>query len=244
MSRARLLRSSVGRAALRSRGPTGEIVRRALASPLEPAERAFIDRIEQARQELEAREDELPFEEADGEHRRQIGELCRTASKSPWWSELLFRLVRSERPERCLELGSCVGVSASYQGAALELNGAGGLTTIEGRPAVAAVAARTIADLGLKHRVEARVGWFSDVLDGVLSDMGRVDYAFVDGHHEGPATLEYFRRIRPRLDKGAMVIVDDIVWSSDMRAAWDTICSDELTADAVDLGQLGMWSRK
>lgn len=137
-----------------------------------------------------------------------------------------------------------MGVSASYQGAALELNGFGRLVTIEGRPEVAAIASRTIASLALGSHVDARVGWFAEVLDDVLSEIDDLDYAFIDGHHEGAATLDYFRRISPRLEGGGIVVIDDIAWSNDMRAAWDAIRSDDGTADAVDLGQLGVWRRK
>lgn len=238
---ARLLASPVGRAALRGRGPLARMLRSALARRLDTDEVAAIDRIERVRHDLEARADTVPFEEADGTHRRAVGELCRTASKSPRWAELLFRLVRAARPERCLELGTCVGLSAAYQGAALELNGTGRLVTVEGRAAVATVAADTLSGLDLSARVEGRIGWFDDVLDDALSDLGHVDQAFIDGHHQGEATLRYFRTIKPRLSSGAIVIVDDIAWSSDMRTAWDRVCADADTADALDLGQLGIW---
>lgn len=230
----------MGRAALKARGPTADLLRRALGRKLDASERACVGRIERARMALEKREDEIPFEEADGTHPRQVGELCRTASKSARWAELLFRIVRSAGPERCLELGSCVGVSAAYQGAALELNGAGRLITVEGRPAVADIASRTIEDLGLVGRVQGTVGWFGDVLDGVLADLGPVDYAFIDGHHEGEATLDYFRRLQPSLARGAVVIVDDIAWSSDMHAAWAEISGDAWVADPLDLGEMGI----
>ena len=35
---------------------------------------------------------------------------------------ILFRLIRNLEPSSCVELGSCVGISASYQAGALSLN--------------------------------------------------------------------------------------------------------------------------
>ena len=42
-----------------------------------------------------------------------------------------MRIVRELSPRACLELGAGYGISAAYQGAALELNGSGTLTTME-----------------------------------------------------------------------------------------------------------------
>lgn len=238
----RLLATPVGRAVSVARGPTAELVRRSLGRPLDPEERAWIEQIERLRKDLEANDDQVAFEEPQVTRRRSIGELCRTASASPSWAEFLFRLVRTSRPESCLELGTCVGISACYQGAALRLNGAGRLITIEGRPEVAAVASRAISRIGLDDQVEGRAEWFADGLGRALSDLGRLDFGFVDGHHEGGATLEYFSRIRPRLSRGAILVVDDIGWSADMREAWGTIANDPATADALDLGRLGVWT--
>ena len=77
---------------------------------------------------------------------RTLGDMTRS-STSPRWAYLLFRLIRELRPESVLEMGSCVGISACYQAAALELNGAGKLLTLEGAPVLAARTARSIEEL-------------------------------------------------------------------------------------------------
>jgi len=249
-SRTRLLLSPIGRTLLRSRGPAAglltspgpaaALVRRALGRRLGREERAWTRRIEELRAELEASTDQVAFEESHDTPRREVGELCRTSSASPGWAELLFRLVRASRPQRCLELGTCLGVSACYQGAALRLNGAGRLITMEGRSDVAALASRTIARVGLGGEVDSRAAWFDEGLDRALYDLERVDYGFVDGHHDGVATLSYFERIRPRLSRGAVLVVDDIRWSADMHEAWRTIAAAPAMSDALDLGRLGL----
>ena len=240
-SRTRLLLTPIGRSVLTARGPAAELLRRSLARRLDAAERAWTERIEQRRSELEVDARVVAFEELGSARRREIGELCRTASASATWAQLLFRLVRAVRPERCLELGTCLGISACYQGAALRLNGEGRLITIEGRPEVAAIAGETIAQLDLGAEIESRVDWFEDGLGRALADLERLDYGFVDGHHDGGATLEYFAQIRARLSSGAILVVDDIDWSAGMREAWDAIAGDSATAGAVDLGRLGVW---
>jgi hypothetical protein len=56
---------------------------------------------------------------------RTVGEVSKGASKPYFWSLLLFKLIRKFRPSICLELGTCLGISASFQAAALKLNGIG-----------------------------------------------------------------------------------------------------------------------
>ncbi|HEX7116836.1 MAG TPA: class I SAM-dependent methyltransferase [Steroidobacter sp.] len=62
----------------------------------------------------------------------------------------------------------------------------------------------------LAQRVRRESGRFDDVLPGVLSEMGSVDYVFIDGHHEEEATNRYFELVRPYLSDIAVVVFDDI----------------------------------
>jgi predicted O-methyltransferase YrrM len=203
-------------------------------------ERAVIEDIEAARARLEASNEPIETVDygagPDGARTieemargvpvtRNLGELCRTSSKPPEAARLLFRLVRERQPERCLELGTCLGISAAYQAAALDLNGRGSLTTLEGAPALGERARTLLDELGLGSRVEIRVGRFVDLLPDVLQGV-RLDLAFVDGHHDEGATLDYFQQIAPAMNGGGVLVFDDIGWSDGMARAWRTIRSD------------------
>src|SRR5215204_1409803 len=83
------------------------------------AERSWIRRIDALHTRLKKDETLGPFAKV---------------SKSGRSGQLLFRLVREFAPTSCLELGTCIGVSAAFQAAALELNGAGHLLTLERKP--------------------------------------------------------------------------------------------------------------
>ena len=132
--------------------------------------------------------------------RAQSG-ICAGAPPSPIAPpSLLHKLLRKTKSVSCLELGTCLGISASYQAAALELNGAGRLITMEGAAPVAALAQQTVDKLG-HGRVTIEVGRFQDTLDGVLAANKPFDYAFIDGHHDGPATVDYYNRILPGPDR-------------------------------------------
>jgi predicted O-methyltransferase YrrM len=135
-----------------------------------------------------------------------------------------------------LELGTCVGISGSYLATALKHNGQGGLWTIEGSPKIADIALETLSNLGLLRFATVIRGPFLETLSHVLSDH-KFDFVFIDGHHEGSATIDYFNQIKLRLRRGAIVLFDDIEWSADMSDAWRTIRSDAaLTETATALG--------
>ena len=72
-----------------------------------------------------------------------IGQECRRASRQRLWCLLLFKLIREFRPSVCLEMGTSLGISASYQGAALKLNRHGRLITLEGDQTMASLAKKT-----------------------------------------------------------------------------------------------------
>jgi predicted O-methyltransferase YrrM len=85
-------------------------------------------------------------------------------------------------------LGTCLGISTSYLAAALKLNLAGSVVTLEGAETKARLAAQNFRELGLSN-VCTIVGRFQDTLDDVLEP---IKFAFIDGHHEESATLAYF----------------------------------------------------
>jgi predicted O-methyltransferase YrrM len=169
---------------------------------------------------------------------RSIADVSR-ASKPALWAKILFKLVRKLEPASCVELGSCVGISAGYLAAALQLNGRGRLVTLEGSPAIAGVAQRTLAGLSFDNATVV-TGPFHDTLSGVLEAARPVDFFFNDGHHDRDAVLRYFDAALPCLSDDAVLVVDDISWSPGMREAWRLITEHERVAASVDLGAMGI----
>lgn len=118
-------------------------------------EQAWVSRIEARRASLRDSREQIHFVDfgagtpesnrttqqmRNGVDNRASVSSIANASKSPFWTLFLFKLLRKIQPASCVELGSCVGISGSYLGAALHLNRRGRLVTIEGSPAIARLA--------------------------------------------------------------------------------------------------------
>lgn len=215
-------------------------------------EQDWLGRIEQLRELLTASRQAIQVEDfgagvsgnsgtsdVDRSLTRTVGEISRTSAISRSWGNLLFQIIRHARPERCLELGTSLGISASYIGAACSLNGCGSLETLEGAPAIAALAKKNLASLGLDMATVVP-GRFQDTLDATLAHYRPVDFAFIDGHHDRDATLRYFGQIKPHLSDRAIVVFDDILWSRGMRQAWRKIRTMDGSFATVDLLRMGV----
>ena len=166
--------------------------------------------------------------------------IARMFSIPPSWGTFLLRLIRELSPRSCLELGTGLGLSAAYQAAALELNGSGSLTTMEGAAGWAAVAAQGLDDLGLGERARVEVGAIDDLLPELAARLDPIDYAFLDADHSVQATLEHFEVLLPHLSPGATVLLDDIAQSDEMRRAWMSIGASRRAATSLSLGRMGV----
>lgn len=232
----------------------GHALREAAFNSLSPNELKWVSLIENRRSGLLASREiveVVDYGAGDRESKRTEGEmkagvrspafvsdLCRV-SKSPFWSLFLFKLIRQLGARSCLELGTCVGISASYQAAALDLNGGGRLLTLEGAPEIAAIAKQTFSSVQA-HNVSVVVGPFHDTYEKALEAGKPIDFLFNDGHHDHDALLTYFDQSLAFLAGEGVVVFDDIAWSAGMQAAWRTIQEHERVAASVDLGAMGV----
>jgi len=244
-ARRRLALRRVGRVAAPRDESVGRILRAVeatLRGELAPEEREWVRRIEALRGRLRGSRKRVTLADfgaagSEAVSTHTVGERC-LSSKSPLGALLLLRLVRETRPARCLELGTNLGISAAYQAAALRLNGGGELHTVEGSPKLAELSRGHLASLGLAAEVHA--GRFLEVLPGLLARTAPLDHVFIDGHHDGPATVGYFAQLQPSLSPGALVVFDDVDWSAGMAEAWRAIRADPRVRVAVGLGTMGL----
>lgn len=169
-----------------------------------------------------------------------LSQICQTGNVSSKDRQLLLALVRHCRPSRALEMGTSLGFSAAYQAAAFKLNGRGYLVTLDGAAELVQIARTHLAVLGLTESCRFVVGRFCDTLDSVLKSDEPFDLAFVDGHHNGVATLAYFQQMLPYLAEHAVVVFDDIHWYDSMKAAWSELKQSKDLLATFELDALGI----
>ena len=250
----RLIFQLAGRFALQKMKPQAGLetvvaasLARALQGRLSSDERLWSDSIERLRGAL-SRDDTLLRYTDYGSANSKAGKpetVSRTISDvqadsvPPHQGLVLHVLVRDVRPSRCLELGTCLGISSAYIASALDVNGHGSLTTLEGGKDLSRVASINFTRLGLEN-TRFVTGPFGEHLAGVLSEQTPIDLAHVDGHHDGPATQAYFEMILGHVGPRAVMVFDDIRWSREMRNAWRTIRTHPRVTGSLDLYTFGV----
>jgi predicted O-methyltransferase YrrM len=167
---------------------------------------------------------------------RSVASIARNAAKPKKYARLLYRLVNHFGCRNIIELGTSLGISASYMAAA---NSFGRVITCEGSPEIARLARQHFSLLQLAN-ITLLEGVFETTLPLALQEMPRVDLFFIDGNHQQAPTLAYFEAVLPHLHNDSMVVFDDIHWSPGMEAAWQQVRQHPAVSETVDLFFIGL----
>lgn len=219
------------------------LLQRKLSHP----DREWIGKIEAERKRLLGRGDPL-IDGSLGEgglydKGKTIQRVC-MASKPAKQALLLFWLTRVLKPLSVIELGTNVGISSAYIGAALKLNRQNGrMITLDASPYRQRLAKEVHRNVGIDN-ISCVEGLFTDTLIPSSKELGAIEMAFIDGHHLYQPTLDYFEEILKLSASNAVFIFDDIRWSDGMRKAWSEIQADDRLGVVVDLGSVGVSSRR
>ena len=208
-------------------------------------ERAWLDRIDIHRRRLPAATVAASRAAPDRPERdpsewlAEASRACQWMSLPPILGRLLTRLVRELSPRSCLELGTGFGISTAYQAAALELNGAGRMVSLDVAE-MTEIAAPGLSELGLAQRIDLIPGLIEETLEDACVRAAPIDYALLDADHTEAGTLAAFDAIHPALSENALVVLDDINWTDGMRRAWRVIGEREGVGAAISLRRLGI----
>lgn len=199
-------------------------------------------KMEQLRKELLKDDSLLTVEDlgagsrTGSQKQRTIKSIARHALKPKKFGQLLYRIVNYYQPEQLLELGTSLGITSAYLSSATKK---GNLVSLEGAPAVAKAATNHFKKLDLKN-IKVITGNFDNTLGPVLSDLKKVDFAFIDGNHRKEPTTRYFNALLPFCNDATILIFDDIHWSAEMEEAWETIKAHERVLLTIDLFFIGL----
>ncbi|MEQ9377008.1 MAG: class I SAM-dependent methyltransferase [Imperialibacter sp.] len=166
---------------------------------------------------------------------RTVGSVAKHSLSSPAFCSFLYRLVQFQQPKCLLEIGTSLGISAAY----LQQAFSGSLTTIEGSPAIAAIARDTFDHLGCQN-IRLIEGKAQEVLISYIQTTPKLDLAFIDAHHSEEATLSFFDLLSGSLHQQSILVIGDIHWSAGMERAWQQLTQHESVTLSVDIFHAGI----
>lgn len=169
-------------------------------------------------------------------NKRVVKNIASSSLKPKKFAQLLFRMVQHYRPAVVLELGTSLGITASYLAKG---NENATVYTCEGSSAIAAIAKNNFDVLQIKN-TRLTEGDFAKTLSPLLAKIGKVDFAFVDGNHRKEPTVEYFSQLLNFSTPSTILVFDDIHWSREMEAAWEEIKNHHAVTLTVDLFFIGL----
>lgn len=144
-------------------------------------------------------------------------------------------LARQRAATIIVEFGTAFGVSGMYWLAGLGDSPGVRLLTFEPNAIWADIARRNLASVS--DRFELTVGTFEECIDSVLAMNQRIDIAFVDAIHTSPFVSRQFDILLPKMAANALVLFDDIDFSADMAACWDSIARHPRVLAAATFGR-------
>jgi predicted O-methyltransferase YrrM len=178
---------------------------------------------------------------------KKVQSMLRHAGASKKRQQLLYRLGAYFKPAQILELGTHLGMgtTALCLGAKPKR-----LITVEGCPETAQYTQNNFVRWGSNNpelsTIELINNNFEDFLNEFKnlqdfpdsktghSTQGIFDLIYLDGHHDGPATLHYFESLKKYIRDTSVLIIDDIHWSAGMSAAWQQIIKDPQVSVSID----------
>lgn len=172
----------------------------------------------------------------DKKSKRGISSIAKNAAKPKKFGQLLFRIVKHFQPSTILELGTSLGITTSYLSFAKP---DARLITMEGSKGIANVAKQNFKAIELKN-IELIEGNFDNTLSSVVRGLSSVDFSFIDGNHRKEPTERYFKELLAKTNNDSILVFDDIHWSSEMEAAWNTIKKDSAVTCSIDLFFIGI----
>jgi len=172
----------------------------------------------------------------DKKSKRTISSIAKNAAKPKKFGQLLFRMVKHYQPATILELGTSLGITTSYLSMARHETR---LITMEGSKEITDIAKRNLKNLEIRN-VEIIEGNFDDTLSSIVRGLSTVSFSFIDGNHRKEPTERYFKEILVKTNNDSILVFDDIHWSSEMEAAWETIKKDAAVTCSIDLFFIGI----
>ena len=166
-------------------------------------------------------------------NQRSIQQIFRVSSSKGHYGKILFQLSNHFQPKQILEFGTSLGIGTLH----FHLGNPDSIiTTIEACPETLNFTKNFLNDK--VSNVSFIESTFSDFLNQISTE--KYDLIFVDGHHDGKATIDYMQKLDIHSHNDTIFILDDIRWSDDMFEAWNILRNSEKYNVSIDLFRMGI----
>lgn len=175
------------------------------------------------RSQAEYLESLLPARDALLEHMEKFAEEHGHPIADPEVAQLLRALVRTKCPRRVLEVGTNIGYSVIVMGR--ECDDEAVIETIEIDHNTLTTARQFVSEAALPCRVVFHEGAALDVLPRLT---GPFDFLFIDcvkTEYE-----DYLDALLPKLERGAVIVCDNLLWKGRVAAGEHDAATDALRA--------------
>jgi predicted O-methyltransferase YrrM len=148
--------------------------------------------------------------------------------------EFYSYLVQRAQPEIIVEFGAAFGVSGMYFLSGLETYSGGKLLSFEPNVVWAEMARSNLSKISDKYELVS--GTFEENIGRVLPGDKRIDLAFIDAIHTKEFVLSQLDIVVGLANPGALIILDDINFSDNMRECWSMVANDPRFCSSAKLG--------
>ncbi len=168
---------------------------------------------------------------------KKLSEVTKSSARKRKQGELIYRIIKHQKPQYFLELGTNLGFSTAYIAYALNeiFPNNYKFISVEGSLTLYQKACILLKDLQLN------VFLVHDTFDNFLNSqkMNNLEGVFIDGNHTFDATVRYFQILKENIKNGGFMIFDDIYWNQEMYDAWNFIKKDPDVTLSIDLYDFG-----
>ncbi len=169
-------------------------------------------------------------------HIRKVSDIALYSPVKKKYGVLLANIAAEFGGQLIIEFGTSFGISTMYM--------AGGcrdaiVYTMEGCPAISEIARNNFDEAGFNN-IRMLTGSFDDLMPSLLSLSVKPGLVFIDGNHRKEAVVNYFCRMSEISGNKTVIIIDDIHYSAEMKAAWDIIKKNDLVTMTIDIWRMGL----
>ncbi|GGZ26690.1 hypothetical protein GCM10007049_19260 [Echinicola pacifica] len=165
--------------------------------------------------------------------KRKISDITKYSSSLPKYAQLYASLAQQTPAGILLELGTCVGLTASH----LATQTSGQIYSFEGAKALAAVAQETLGD---RKNAQIITGKIQESLPRFLKTCERIDFALIDAHHAYEPTMHFWNLIKVKITSLSIVVIADIHLNSQMEKAWKDLKAQKEVSASIDFYECGV----